>query len=408
MSIEFAKYGTCILTNDMDGCTDVLIKKATDNFRQYITAGLLFQVDTAHSFDLHQKAYLSLPDDENFVLEYAIELHRRQQYEQAAKHYERYQKAHPEDVSLHVWLSDCYINLGQLDKAAEEWKKADHAKNHTGIDRAINTVYGKTNQLRKHDALRADLAKGKTDAAAALIFLDANWEIDPWNTVVEEDFLQSDLILAGQKLTTASDAYKKLKTYVSIKKLSDTRPKERGDSVRIILKASGLILDGKPFPENGAIASDLISVCLHTGLLDDKKLFKERGNEILALAKKHKDVEMLNIYAHLQANAAGAIDPAVDKMGWQEYKDERFAISYFMGKSDRNRYDDPELAQALADFPGSATLYWIKVNCAKIEKKPLKPLLIELIKREFKTLGSDPNHFSYGLNSYFGYLATEK
>jgi hypothetical protein len=96
--------------------------------------------------------------------------------------------------------------------------------------------------------------------------------------------------------------------------------------------------------------------------------------------------------------------PETNLLGWKEFKDERFAISYFMGKADKNRFDDKELSQALIDFPNSALLYWVKTNCAKIEGKDIKPHLIELIKREFKTLSSDQNRFSYRLNSYYNLL----
>jgi hypothetical protein len=129
---------------------------------------------------------------------------------------------------------------------------------------------------------------------------------------------------------------------------------------------------------------------------------------LLKLAEKTKDKETLNIYAYLQGSVNGKVDASIDKLGWTEFKDERFAISYFIGKADKNRYDDKELAQALLDFPNSSKLYWVKTNCAKIENKPLRPHLIELIKREFKTLGSDENHYSYPLKSFFGYLENEK
>jgi hypothetical protein len=38
----------------------------------------------------------------------------------------------------------------------------------------------------------------------------------------------------------------------------------------------------------------------------------------------------------------------------------------------------------------------------------MTPYLIELIKKEFKTLQSDPSRYSNKLNSYFGLLEQEK
>lgn len=141
-----------------------------------------------------------------------------------------------------------------------------------------------------------------------------------------------------------------------------------------------------------------------TGLLDESSFYQSRGQELFNLAKETKDCEVLNIYAYLQASATGKVMPETDLLGWKEFKDERFAISYFMGKAEKNRYDDKELTQALIDFPNSALLYWVKTNCAKIEGKDIKPHLVELIKREFKTLSSDQSRFSDRLNSYYNFL----
>jgi hypothetical protein len=161
-------------------------------------------------------------------------------------------------------------------------------------------------------------------------------------------------------------------------------------------------------PQFGSMASDLLRICFVNGLLDEKSFYNTRKQELLSLAKQTKDKELLNIYAYLQATVDEHVKPETDLLGWKEFKDERFAISYFIGKASNNRYDDPELTQALTEFPNSAKLYWVKTNCAKIEGKELKPHLVELIKREFKTLGSDQSHFSYPLNAYFGYLANDK
>jgi len=50
----------------------------------------------------------------------------------------------------------------------------------------------------------------------------------------------------------------------------------------------------------------------------------------------------------------------------------------------------------------------MKTKFTKIENKPLRANLIELIKREFKTLGSDDSHYSYALKAFFSYLKGEK
>ncbi|MCW3127006.1 MAG: hypothetical protein JWO03_2664 [Bacteroidetes bacterium] len=404
----FKDFGSCIAKSELRQCMDELIKKAPDNYSQYNVAGLLFKADTAASYRLHQQAYLTQPDDEDFLLQYAIELHRRGQYEQASQLYEKYLDKHPGQVSLYTWLTDCYMNLDKTAKAMELWAKAGQPKNQSSVDAAINTIYGKSDNIAKRNAWRVDLTKGQKSIAPTLIYLDANWKLDPNNKIMEEDFLTADMDLAKQKLDSTSAAFKQLKVYIAIKRLSKENRTAMRDSVKSILKAAGLILEGKPLPDNGAIASDLVLTAITTGVLDEKVLVNTRGPEILKLAKSNKDADMLSLYTTLLAGTKGAVDPAINKMGWKEFKDERFAAAYFIGKGENNKHNDPELAQAMVDFPGSAILYWVKINCARVEGKPMKALFIELIKREFKTLGSDPNHSSTGLQSYFGYLAQQK
>lgn len=156
------------------------------------------------------------------------------------------------------------------------------------------------------------------------------------------------------------------------------------------------------------MTSDLLRICFNKQILNENDFYTKRGNELLELASKNKDAEFLNIYAYLQAGATGRVDESIDKLGWTQFKDERFAMSYFVGKAEKNKLNDPELTQALIDFPNSAKIYWIKVNCAVSENSEIKPNLIELIKLEFKTLGSDRNGYSSSLNNYINYLETLK
>jgi hypothetical protein len=356
-------------------------------------------------FQLHKDAYTANSNDLDFNLEYAIELHRKGEFAEAAKLYEKYQKEKTDDFRINVWLADCYINMGEIDKSILNWKTANHAENHTGIDFAIHTIYGNTDQIKTRNEYRKEIEKGKNQAFYPLLFLDMNWELDWWNSNVQEYFLKEDMRLAESKLRQTHD-FETLQAYVKIKNLS--KKDNQSDSIKFILTQAKLIVGSNPFPSDGKIASDLLRIAFINHILSETVFYKHRGDELLKLAERTKDKETLNIYAYLQASVTGKVDASVDKLGWTEFKDERFAISYFIGKADKNRFDDKELAQALLDFPNSSQLYWVKTNCAKIENKALRPHLIELVKREFRTLGSDQGHYSYPLNSYFAYLENEK
>jgi len=92
---------------------ETLIKSADNSYKKYIIGGLLFDIDANKSFQLHKEAFQSNNTNENFVLEYAIELHRKGSYKEAIALYEKYAETEVDDYRTYVWLADCYINLGE-------------------------------------------------------------------------------------------------------------------------------------------------------------------------------------------------------------------------------------------------------------------------------------------------------
>jgi len=406
LQTSISLFSTSIVDKDLDSSINALIVNADNNFKKYIVGGLLFEIDKGKSFQLHKEAYQSNEKDENFVLEYAIELHRNGNFKEAAELYEKYAKQKTDDYRVYVWLADCYINLDQTQKSIDNWNKANHPKNHTGIDFAIHTIYGNTNQVRQRNDFRKQILNGDLSKFYDLIFLDQNWEMDWWNKKAQVNFLNEDLKLAKQKLTEISQDFKLLKAYTDIKKIENDATKIT--EIKSILITNQIILNNKTLPQVGQIASDLLRICFINQFLNETEYYKQNGDNLLQISNKTNDKDLLNIYAYLQATVDGQVKPEIDKRGWTQFKDERFAISYFLGKADKNRFDDPELKQALIDFPNSSKLYWVKLNCAKIEKKKLKPIIAEVIKREFKTLGSEEGKYSYYLKNYFVYLQTEE
>ncbi|CAN1553965.1 hypothetical protein MCETHM1_02297 [Flavobacteriaceae bacterium] len=402
---EINTFSSCIIKSDLNVCVNTLIKSADNEFKKYTVAGMLYEIDPQQSFNLHEQAYLTNKFDENFVLEYAIELHRKLRYKEAAKLYEAYFVNFPKDFRINVWLSDCYMNIGEVEKAIANWTYARHYENHTSIDNAIFTIYGNANQLKIRNDLKVGIEQGKISNFYPLIFLDNNWEFDWWNKGSQDYFLNEDLELAKTKLGQSSSDFKTLTAYLKIKKLES---KFEADSIKKVLIDNKIILDNNPLPAYGEISSDLLRICFSNKLLDEKTFYNTRGQEILEFAKKTKDIGILNIYAYLQVTVDGVVKPEIDKLGWKEFNSEKFAKSYFTIRVDKIKSDDKELNEAMADFPNSAYLYWVKAKCNKVENKPVREHLIELIKREFRTLDTDPSRYSYRLKSYFNTLANEK
>ena len=303
-------FSSCIVKSDTKNCIDNLVSNATTEYKKYLVGGMLYEIDTLQSFKLHREAYLANPQDENFVLEYAIELHRKRHYTEAAKLYETYSAKEKNDVRIYVLLSDCYINIGETGKAIENWQKANHSQKHTTIDFAIHTIYGKTNQMESRNNYKNEIAQGKSTSFYPLIFLDENWEFDWWNSGAQEDFLAADIEIAKTKLNAKSNDLKVLEAYIVIKKLE--KETSKADAIKKVLFDNNLILDNKPLPQFGSMASDLLRICFINGLLNERSFYQSRGQELLNLANKTKDKEVLNIYAYLQATVEGKVKPETD------------------------------------------------------------------------------------------------
>ncbi len=401
---SFIKFDEVIENGGLDDGINTLVRRANTEADKFIVSNYLYNIDTTASYKLGKEAYTADSSCIEFIFGYARQLQRKGRYADAARLYEKCMQETPSDLSGLVWLTDCYMNIGKDSEALATWDSANYVQHHTAIDKAIWAIYGKATLYRMRDSYRKEVAEGKTAAIFPLIMQDMMWELDWWNFTSNEKFLNADMRLAKSKCS--SDDYDLLMVYTKVKKLSANEA--NADSIRMILEQHGLLLGAGKLPKDGNIASDLLRICFMYHLLTEMPFYNLHGEEVHQAALKTKDKDLLNIYAYLQANVYGKVDPLIDKMGWTDFKDERFAVSYFIGKKEKNRSDDPELQQALRLFPRCSALYWILTNCAKNEKKAMRPYLTELIKREFRTLGSDPDKFGNSLNAYMGFLATEK
>lgn len=396
----------CLVERNCNLCIDELLEKETDEFSSYIIGGALYSIDSKKSFKLHEKAYKAKKNELNFNLEYAMELHRNGMYREAIPLYLTYKKEVKDDYRIDVWLAECYINIDDNLKSIEHWKLANHPSNHTGIDRAINTIHGETDQIKKRSKFRNEVLQKNSKSAYGLIFLDLNWEIDWWNSNIQEYFLEKDLELIKKTFGETSTVYLDQIAYNKIKHFSEKD--SNADSIKNILLDSKIIINGNKLLPNGKISSDILRISLINNIIDEKDFFDTRKDDLLKLADSQKDVELLNIYAYLESVVNGYVSEETDKKGWQEYNGERFAISYFIGLAAKNRYDNPDLKKALIDFPNSAKIQWVKLNCALVGNLEYESDLVELIKKEFKTLGSDQSKYSYGLKSYYYILENGK
>lgn len=411
-------FERCLPTGDADSCTAAFLANAQTPFEKYIAGAFLYKMAPGVSFNLLKAAWQAAPDNLYTNYEYAIGLHRQGKYKEATEIYLRCMAQMPGDVNLCTWLADCYINTGDIPKAIEYWGKAGHADHHTSIENDIYIIYGHPDQPLQRNELRKQMLTGNKQAFYALVYKDMNWEMDWWNKQVIHEFLEADMALAKSKFTGDDADYKAITAYVKLKQLSgedvyDTlyasglsTTNGHSDSIKALLSAAHLLVDGAPIPPYGPVTSDMLRICFNNKALPENEFYKRRGDELLEMAKARNDVELLNIYAYLQIAVKGHVEPSIDKLGWQQFHDERFAVSYFARKGEKA--DDNELTEAIKLCP-SPVLISMKAYKAKMNNKPVKEQLIEIIRLEFRTLSSDlSGHFSNGLNSYFGLLAQEK
>lgn len=190
---------------DLDSNLNILLKtnfiKEWNEFYDYTIGGLLYEIYPAKSFEFHQSAFYKNSNDINFILEYALELHRKQNFDSAIILYEKYLTVKKEDYRIYALLADCYFNQNKLKEGISNWKLAKHESNHTSIDFAIHIIYGNYHQITDRNKILIEIKNNDFHSLEDLIYMDLNWETDWWNsTMIQEEFLENDLNLIKEKL----------------------------------------------------------------------------------------------------------------------------------------------------------------------------------------------------------------
>jgi hypothetical protein len=395
-------FSADLMSHDLDSSVSNLLNsisfKKENAFHNFVLGCVLYKIDPKTSFQLQKKAYELNPKNTRIILEFALELHRIRAYREASELYEIYLKENPEDVRYNALLSECYFNLNETEKGIQHWKLASHAKNHTGIEKCIYFVHGDYSQFRRRNDLRKRIQLKDDKAAAELIFLDLNWEEDWWNTSQKEFFCDEDIQLIIKHFGEKSDISRLLKSYSIVKKITNTTYSQ--EDIKEELTDYRLILNNGKIPEYGVITSDLFRICLNYNLIEEKEFLNDNEKWLIQKADTLHDIELLNIVAFLQAEVNDKVSEEIDKKGWEQFHNENFAVSYFIGKGINLKSTDPELEKALIDFPFSAALLFKQVNAKRNEGIDYKQDLLELIKREFKSIQSDGSRSSYNLKSF--------
>lgn len=338
---------------------------------------VLYSLDPKRSYSLHRKAYEKAPDDPHAILEWAMEQHRAGECEGALPLYAEYLRLAPAHQEIHALHAECLARTGAYKKAVEAWDKADHRSRHTSIDFAIFAIFGDTSPYVRRNELLGKIRAGDLDLYEELILLDLQWATDWWNVSVYEEGLEQDLASARRALKGQPERLRQLETLVAAlgEDLSAADLEKTLETSRIILG------DNATLPESTLVASELLALVL----ADDPKArlpFEKRFSNELRRRAKGGDTRALEILAYLAAQGGDDEElRKIDKLGWEQYGLENFAVSYTLGLS--SKQTRKTAAAASKQFPDNPVLLMRMVELDRAEGRPVKPAqLAEIIRAE--------------------------
>lgn len=351
----------------------------------FVIGNMLYRSDHTVSFRLHRRAWEAYPEEPMTNLEMAMQLHRQREYGPAIPHYRRALKGGmPEQFSC--LLAECLLRTGNADEAVQAWRAARHERNHTAIDFAIYEIHGELMPHQRRGELIARIKAGETDKLVDLLLLDIRFDRDWWNAGVFEPGLEQDLKLAAELLGATDPRYQQLALYAKLAGQEDPSPRK----IRNELAGARLIVDPSAgLPADSRLARALCEVVLRHEVAKAADLFKSLGPELRSRVAQ-KDRDALHLLCMLAAHAESTELEELDRIGWKEWQDPAFAVSYIADLVQNNkitRPDDPELLAAMQAKPENNHLCLMRLRLAG-EKGATREMLTDAIKAEYRRLST--------------------
>jgi tetratricopeptide (TPR) repeat protein len=383
-----------------------LAEKEPGTAMTMLVANMLYSVDPETSYALHKKAYAAEPTDKATILEWAMERHRKGEYDEAASLYQKYLKIVPQDLVRQALLADCLVRTGKLPEAVKAWKSANHANHHTGIDFAICEIYGPLSPFKRRSDLLDAIRGGDSKGFEKLIYLDINFDRDWWNSAVNKHALQADMDLAEKTLNKESQRFKDLLVYSKLATSEDSDDNSTGKA----LTDAGLVIGEKSrLPESSLIARYLVEKVIRCKLATGEELLKKYEKELSSRTKSNPgDPDALNLLCLLCVGGDKNKLAEYDKYGWEHFGDVKCAASYLVGLAANGRLagSSAELAKALKQFPEDSFIRRLQIQTAGPDNVTTD-MLAGAIKAEYRKLSPGmviPDSYTlkglfYGLNS---------
>jgi tetratricopeptide (TPR) repeat protein len=355
----------------------------------FLLGNLLWSQDPNASFQFHELAYRAEAENPFVALEWALQLHRAGRIEEAERLYVKLSEWFGGgDPRIFAWRADCLLRLGRLEEAVEAWKAADVPEHHTSIEEGFFTVYGGPSPERRRCDLLSGISRGDARRIEELIELDLHGDTDWWNTKTRDDLLEEDLRLAAEHLGRESPRYRELALaakHCRVDSLEDDlldpqRVLEKSRPFAQALSDLNLLGEAPVLPSSSRVASLLFDRIVEAQLADAPTLLRWHGDELHRRADTPAgDLEAARILAFLYARAGDARLADLDLLGWNRYRDPRFAGSHLSSRGDALKLDDPLLKKALEDFPREPSIVSIALERAQRGGKPLRDLLAKYI-----------------------------
>lgn len=394
------------LKGESDRANRMLIElagKESGGVTAFVIGNMLYRSDPAISFSLHRRALDAYPAEPAANLEMAMELHRKGEYDAAIPLYRRaLEGGMPEHFSC--LLAECLIRTGKSDDAVKAWNEARHGSNHTSIDFAIFEIHGELMPNQRRGDLLARIQAGERDKLTDLILLDLRFDRDWWNAEVFEEGLEHDLTLAKKLLGEKDPCYRQLALYAKLARQEELP----AHKARTELTGAKLIVgQGAALPGDSRLARALCEIALRSEAASAADLLKSLSPELRTRLVK-KDRDALHLLCLLAAHAEDPHLAELDRMGWKEWQDPAFAVSYVADLAQAGKLtspDDPELLAAMKAMPDDHHLCLLRLRLAG-EKSPTREMLLDAIKAEYHRLSDGmiiPD--SYTLKSLYHLLA---
>jgi hypothetical protein len=382
-----------------------LAQKDNSGISAFIVGNMLYSSVPEVSYRLHARALEVFPAEPACQLEMAMEQHRKREYGAAIANYVKALSAGI-DSHFSCLLADCYIRDGLFVEAVKAWDRAGHGRSHTEIDFAIYAIYGDLMPNQRRSDLIAAVKSGATTKLAELIKLDLHFDRDWWNSSVNDKALDEDLKLADRILGKDTAFARQLSVYARIARNEQMTPEE----IKALFGSAGMVVGGDAtLPESSYLTRAVCELAIRRRVVSAEDLW--RWHELgLRQRIANKDRDALHLLCLLAAQSNDSRLPELDRIGWKEWHDPQFAVSYIVGllkTKTLTEPNDPELLAAEAVLPDDNTLVGIKLMLAG-EDRITRDLVVAAIKAEYHKLSDGlmiPD--SYKLKGLFQVLSTQ-